>query len=60
MFASNLSDWPLQHPMGTVFIVICAYIWMAKRYMTNNPNVKDAAKAAVANKAISVIGRFFR
>ena len=45
---------------GMVFIVIIFLMVMAKKYLANHQDVKDAAKKAVANKAIGLIGRMFK
>jgi hypothetical protein len=47
-------------PMFIVIGVVVFYVWLAKKYAAANPDVKDAAKKAVAAKAIGVIGRLLR
>jgi hypothetical protein len=43
-----------------LIIVIAFYSWVAKKYVANNPGVKDAAKKAASKKAISLISKWLK
>jgi hypothetical protein len=43
-----------------LFIVVGFYSWAAKKYVANNPEVKDAAKKAASKKLISLIGKWLQ
>jgi hypothetical protein len=43
-----------------LIIVIAFYSWVAKKFVANNPDVKNAAKKAAAKKAIGLIGKLLK
>jgi len=43
-----------------MILFVAVVITLAKKFASSNPNVADAAKKAAANKAIQLIGRFFK
>lgn len=57
------ANWFAQQ-MGQGFMMMILFvavvITLAKKFASSNPNVADAAKKAAANKAIQLIGRFFK
>jgi hypothetical protein len=43
-----------------LIIVVGFYSWAAKKYVANNPEVKDAAKKAASEKAMSIIAKLLK
>jgi hypothetical protein len=43
-----------------LLIVVGFYSWAAKKYVANNPEVKDAAKKAASKKVISLISKWLQ
>jgi hypothetical protein len=43
-----------------VIIAVVFYSWAAKKFVANNPGVKDAAKKAASKKAISLISKWLQ
>jgi hypothetical protein len=43
-----------------LIIAIVFYSWAAKKYIANNPEVKNAAKKAAGKKAISLISKWLK
>lgn len=41
-------------------IVVGFYTWAAKKYLANNPDVKNAAQKAAANKIKSILLNLFK
>ena len=46
--------------MFWVICVVCFYGWLAKKYVTNNPEVGNAAKKAASDKLISLIAKWLK
>jgi hypothetical protein len=59
LFANGFGDW-VTRSFGMMIVVIVFYVWLARKYLGNNPDVKGAAKKAVAGKVIGIIGRLFK
>lgn len=52
------------HTFGTgciiMMLMIAVSIHFGKKYLKDNSDVKDTLKKAAANKAVELIGRFFK
>jgi len=59
LFAETFSEW-LGGKLAILILGIGIWMWVLRKFAEKNPDVKDAAKKAVANKAISLIGRLFK
>ena len=46
--------------LGFVLIVVGLGVYFMRKFLNDNPDVKDVAKKAVAAKAIEIIGRLIR
>ena len=44
----------------TVVMVLGFYMWVAKKFMASNPNVKNAAQKAASDKIIGLIGKWVK
>jgi hypothetical protein len=43
-----------------LIIVVGFYSWAAKKYVANNPEVKNAAKKAASKKVMSLISKWLQ
>ena len=55
LFAYSMNDF-----VGYTVLFLAALIMLGRKFAGSNPDVADAAKKATANKAIQLIGRFFK
>jgi len=63
MFAESATVFATNHfDQGIIIIILgmAAAICLMKKFLQNNPEVKDAAKKAASSKAIELINRFLR
>ena len=55
LFAYSMNDF-----VGYTVLFLVAAIYIGKKFASSNSDVANAAKKAAANKAIQLIGRFFK
>lgn len=58
MFAS-FSDM-IHQGTGILFLVVMAWFVIARKYLKDNPKVKNAANDAAKNTALAILARIFR